>query len=161
MDEAQRDERRLLAAAEDVALLAAVPEEHLQTGQQTCAIAGRVAFGSDDGMLFANLLHLLDGDLCRVLFYASHGKTGGPPRATWHGLFVGVTGAVNGSHPNPAIRPPSTASDGKWTIFWEVAELQPLPPDDTRLISSLRGNGKATSFSKLLIPQRPYIIEPY
>jgi hypothetical protein len=161
MDEAQRDERRLLAATADVALLAAVPEEHLKTGQQTCAAAGRVAFGSEDGMLFANLVHLLAGDPCRVLIYASRGTASGPPRATWHGLFVGVTGAVNGLHPHPAVRPPSTDSDGKWKIFWEVAELQPLPPDETRLISSLKGNGKATKFSNQLVPQRPYIIEPY
>lgn len=155
------DERRQRAATADFALLAPVPAEHLKSGRDVCGKEGRVAFGSNDGMVFAKLLHLLDSDPCRALIYGSHGGPTGLPRATWEGIFLGVTSSLGGMHPNPAVRPPTTASDGKWAIFWEVAELTPLPEPGARLISSLRGQGNAKNFSKQLIPQRPYIIEPY
>jgi len=138
----------------DVALLAVVPEVHLLSGELTCAKEGEVRFGSNDGMVFAELEALLDGGHCPVLIYASESSISGSPRVSWGGTFAGVSSASSDKH-----RPPSTVSDRGWHIHWGVAGLQRLAPDQTRLVSTLRGQHAARPYAKSFVPHRPLIIE--
>ena len=138
----------------DVALLAVVPEVHLLSGERTCAEEGRVRFGSNDGMVFAELEALLDGEHCPVLIYASASSTSGLPRVSWMGTFAGVPRARFDQY-----RPSSTASDSRWQVHWDVAELQRLADAETRLISSLRGHKARRCFAQSFVPHRPLIID--
>lgn len=154
------------------AILASVPEMHLISGLEAIAAqldsddlppnsSPKVAFGSMEFELFAEIEKLRNGKAIDVFIYASHSKADQPlnPEVTWRGLYIGYVGSRRGRYPGKAIfRPKSTATDGPvWAVFWEVEELEqlktPIP------IGSLRGKNKKANYPPRFIPESPMIIE--
>jgi hypothetical protein len=142
----------------DVALLAPVPEEHLQSGLVQCRTEGFVAFGSDAAMIFLELKQLVDQEHpADILFYASRASNSG--LVTFRGRFVDYDGAEGGkAKPSWAkYRPVSTGSDTSWSSFYLVREIhlleKPLP------IASLRKRGNKGKFKSNFIPLGPIIID--
>lgn len=154
------------------AILAPVPEMHLISGLEAIAAQldsedlppdhlPKVAFGSMEFELFAEIEKLRNGQAIEVFIYASHSKTEQPlnSEATWRGLYIGYVGSRRGRYPGKAIfRPQSTATDSPvWAIFWEMQELEqlktPIP------IGNLRGKNKKTNYQPRFIPEAPVLIE--
>lgn len=101
-----------------IALLASVPEVHLISGKAVCDEKGKVAFGSYDFELFLKLKEQSPQGGCEVLIYASHANQPiSPPTVTWRAVYLDFDDAEK-----PALntfRPPSTATDKRWGIFWD------------------------------------------
>lgn len=154
------------------AMLAPVPEIHLISGLEAIAAQldsddfppdqmPKVAFGSMDFEIFAEVEKLRAGKAVEVLIYASEAKGDQPlnPEVTWRGLYVGYVGSRRGRYPGKSIfRPKSTATDSPtWAVFWEVQELEqlktPIP------IGKLRGKNKKTNYQPRFIPEGPVVIE--
>lgn len=145
---------------EEIALLAPVPAEHLASAAELCRKTGRVAFGTDAGMTFAELEAQLNGEGCPVLIYAS--RAGGAPSVGWKGRYVRLVPANYAKYPLGAeFRPASTDTDTRWMLFWEVEALEEAPASERLPIASLRGQGSKT-FAPNFVPHGPLIIEnPY
>lgn len=145
----------------DIALLAPVPEEHLLWGLRTCQETGFVSFGTDAGEALSELRLYADADHpADILFYASHPKQGSAVKAaTFRGRFVGYEGAVEARKKGwDKHRPKSTQTDGKWSSFYLVANLQRL--DVPIPISSLpKRNGKGKKLAKNFVPIGPTLID--
>lgn len=143
----------------EVALLTPVPLEHLESGLAVCEREGRVAYGTESGMVLSELAALAKDAECTVLFYASHTSSSGPARVTWSARFLGLVEAKSGRHPeHNRLRPRSTDSDGDWLIFYEVADLKKLEPADQLTLGSLKTT-KGKKLAKTFIPQGPTLIE--
>lgn len=137
----------------EIALLAPVPLEHLESGLLKCASAGQVAFGSDSGMVLTELAAYASSADCPVLFYASHPGSM-PPTVTWTGCFAGLKGKNDAK----AFRPGSTDSDGEFLIYYVVADLKKLAANQHLLISSLK-TSKGKKLAKTFVPIGPTLIE--
>ncbi|MGB8698247.1 MAG: hypothetical protein WCD18_02425 [Thermosynechococcaceae cyanobacterium] len=157
------------------ALLAPVPEEHLISGLEAIAAqldaedlptehVPKVAFGSMDFEVLAEVETVRGGKSVEVLIYASHAKGDQRlnPEATWRGLYVGYVPSRRGRYPGKSIyRPASTLTDRPtWAVFWEVQELErmqtPIP------IGTLTGKNKKNPYQPRFIPEGPNLIEyPY
>lgn len=158
-----REASALVKPMSEIALLAPVPIEHLESGATTCAREGKVAFGSRaDYEKFHALLSLAEAAEVSVFIYASGGPSG-PPRATWTARFVGAVGSRDGAHPDGMrYRPLSTEkypldNKGHWLLFWEVADLRKL--DEPILISKLKGAGKVRAYVATFKPEGPILID--
>jgi hypothetical protein len=142
----------------DVALLTPVHQEHLISGLETSDATGFVAFGSDAALTLLELSALVDEEhRADILFYASHSKTGGVPRATYRGCFVAYAGKDKAKADWAQYRPPSTASDGNWTGFYLVQNLRRL--EQPVLIASLKKRDGKGKFAKAFYPLGPIIID--
>jgi len=128
---------------ERLALLAPVPEEHLQDGLNVCATRGKVAFGSGKFDLFNKIdTSGLDQDL-PVLIYpsASQNPESLKYKVSWIGTYAGFVNSRMGRHPDGMkFRPPSTKkypldNSGHWAIFWHVKDLKTLQVNQQRFIS--------------------------
>ncbi|KAM3095568.1 hypothetical protein ACKFKG_13220 [Phormidesmis sp. 146-35] len=154
------------------ALLAPVPEMHLISGLEAIALqldsdefpandVPKVAFGSIDFELFAEVEQLRSNKAIEVLIYASHVKGDQPlnSEATWRGLYVGYVGSRRGRYPGKGIhRPKSTVTDRPtWAVFWEVQELERLKTPI--VIGTLQGRNKKTNYQARFIPEGPVLIE--
>ncbi|WP_316197646.1 hypothetical protein [Bradyrhizobium sp. SZCCHNS2002] len=144
----------------DVALLTPVPEEHLQSGLETCTIEGFVAFGTDASMVLSELKYLVDQEHpADILFYASHTSQEGVRYATYRARFVDFDGAVGGRAKAAwaKYRPATTATDGDFTGFYLVRDFRllasPIP------ISSLQKRGNKGKFKSSFHPEGPIIID--
>jgi hypothetical protein len=154
------------------AILTSVPEIHLISGLEAITAqldsdelppnhSPKVAFGSMDFEVFAEVEKLRDGKAIEMFIYASHAQGDQPlnPAVTWRGLYIGYVGSRRGRYPGKSIfRPQSTAKDSPtWAVFWEVEELgqlkSPIP------IGSLRGKNKKTNYQPRFIPESPVLIE--
>lgn len=154
------------------AMLAPVPEMHLISGLEAIAAQldsddlpddqlPKVAFGSMDFEVFAEVEKLRSGKAVDVLIYAADAKGDQPlnPEVTWRGVYVGYVGSRRGRYPGKSIfRPKSTASDSPtWAVFWELQELErlktPIP------IGKLRAKNKKTNYQARFIPEGPVLIE--
>lgn len=143
----------------DVALLTPVPYEHLVSGLPICEAMGRVAFGSDSVEVMSIVAAEARDAQVRVLFYASHAPDAFPARVTWSGTFVGLEGTQAGRHPHhDRLRPPTTASDGPWQIFYEVSDLIALPSAQQLPLTRLKKR-KGALLSKSFLPIGPVLIE--
>ena len=129
----------------DFAILAPVPQEHLDTGQGIAADTGFVAFGSRKFELFRDIDERRDGAEVPVVIYASWEDV--PPKTgtniVWTGWYVGSEETNSGRHSKGMThRPPTTgqyATDnmGHWAVFWHVRALTPLEAADRFPISKL------------------------
>lgn len=154
------------------AILAPVPEMHLLSGLEALTAQldsdelrpdqlPKVAFGSMEFEVFAEVEKLRNGKAVEVVIYASDAKGDQPlnPEVTWRGLYVGYVGSRRGRYPGKSIfRPQATANDSPtWAVFWEVQELEqlktPLP------IGKLRAKNKKTNYQARFIPEGPVLIE--
>jgi hypothetical protein len=149
----------------DVALLAPVPLQHLQSGKLVCAEQGKVAFGSKAWELFRRLDQLRARCKVRTFIYASHSDTIGTPRVSWQAHYIGHIEAQGGRHPQGTKYRPSTTerypedNDGYWAIFWEVEGLQEICENAQRTpLSQLTGLDNGKPFKKQFIPQGPLLI---
>jgi hypothetical protein len=143
-----------MKTAEDIALLAPVPLDHLKSG---AIMEGRVAFGSRAYELFLKLEKLRgDGDV-DVYIYASH-AAGHDAEAAWHARYVGFVRSESGFHPNPEHRPESSLTDTPDSaLFWEVEDLRRLDPPVW--IGKLTGLGKKKPYGHKFPPHGPVLIE--
>jgi hypothetical protein len=153
------------------ALLAPVPEIHLTSGLEAIAAqldsddlppghSPKVAFGSMDFEVFAELEKLRAGKAVEVFIYASDAKDQTLiPKVTWGGLYIGYVGSRRGRYPGKSIfRPPATATDSPtWAVFWEVQGLEPLKTPIQ--IGSLRAKNKKTNYQSRFIPEGAALIE--
>ena len=154
------------------ALLTSVPEMHLISGLEAIAaqldseelppdLSPKVAYGSMDFEVFAEVEKLRNGKAVDVFIYASEAKGDQPlnPEVTWRGLYIGCVGSRRGRYPGKAIfRPQSTATDSPtWAVFWEVQQLErlktPIP------IGNLRPKNKKANCQPRFIPESPILIE--
>ncbi|WP_316185718.1 hypothetical protein [Bradyrhizobium sp. SZCCHNRI1003] len=132
--------------SQDFAILAPVPLEHLQSGEEIARRTGFVAFGSRKWELFREVDELRNGARVPVLIYPSHEDV--PVRdsfiVSWVGWYVGSEESSNGKHSlGMKHRPPTTgqyASDnqGHWAVYWHVRDLHELPVPQRLRISSIQ-----------------------
>jgi hypothetical protein len=144
-----------MTTAKNIALLAPVPLEHLESGEKK---TGRVAFGSRADKLFVKLDERRGKDAVDVYIYASH--SGGPAVVSWKARYVKTVPAVSGSYPknHPTNRPESTFTDTPdSTVFWEVDDLKPLKPPIP--IGELRGLDNKKNYGHQFRPRGPLLIE--
>lgn len=130
----------------DFAILAPVPLEHLETGQEIANANGFVAFGSRKFELFREIEERRNGAAVPVLIYPSHeddpAKTSF--QVSWIGWYIGSEETNNGRHSlGMTHRPPTTgqyAADNKghWAVFWHVRDLTPLASADRFPISKVQ-----------------------
>jgi hypothetical protein len=150
-----------------VGILAPVPATILLSAMQTCAEAGRVAFGSNAWELFdkANREY---GEGLPVMIYPTRpdddpDKLCVPGFATFRGTYLCTTPAKAGKHPNPAVRPLATiqgpSADTAWALFWEVADLRQLPKKDRVAITNLTAEGQKKPLAKGFLPHGPMLVK--
>jgi hypothetical protein len=145
----------MMKTAEDIALLAPVPLEHLKSGG---TMKGRVAFGSRAYEIFLKLEELRGDDDVDVYIYASHAGGLHDAEVSWHARYVGFIRSESGLHPNPKHRPESTFTDTPDSaVFWEVEDLEPLEPPIW--IGTLKGLGKKKPYGHQFPPHGPVLIE--
>lgn len=130
----------------DFAILAPVPLEHLETGQEIANANGFVAFGSRKFELFREIEERRNGAAVPLLIYPSHeddpAKTSF--QVSWIGWYIGSEETNNGRHSlGMTHRPPTTgqyAADNKghWAVFWHVRDLTPLASADRFPISKVQ-----------------------
>lgn len=144
--------------APDVALLTPVPLLHLQSGLEVCRQEGRVAFGSESGLVLSEAVAEAREGPLDVYIYASFGA-GGPPAISWKARLLSYEGATAFLRGGGAkFRPLSTGDDGKWDAFYLVENLVELPSNKRRLISSLKKR-KGGNFAVTFVPHGPVLIE--
>jgi len=130
----------------DLAILAPVPLEHLQSGADIAHKAGFVAFGSRKWELFRKVDELRGGARVPVLIYPSHEDV--PAKlsfvVSWLGWYVGCEESGNGKHSKGMThRPPTTGqytsdNQGHWAVFWHVCDLHELPAAQRLPISAIQ-----------------------
>ena len=144
----------------DVALLTSVPEEHLIAGYETSKATNFVVFGTNAALVLLELKELVDEThQADILFYASHAKTGGPPRVSYRGRFVDYADAkrISDNGDWRKYRPESTQSDTQWGGCYLVRDLHKVEPPV--LIASLKRRGGSSKLAKGFIPIGPIIID--
>ncbi len=143
------------------AILAPLPEAHLAAARQVCQREGKVAFGSRSEQLFRKIDLSRVRDTVDVFIYAAN-----PPQdlgaiISWHGIYVGQVQALpDGTHPDKARYRPHTAYETDslklWTLYWEIAQLQPIQPIQ---ITTLRGFDQSEAYAPNFIPKSLLLIE--
>lgn len=150
------------------AILASVPEMHLESGVETINKLHlesndkvKVAFGSMDFEVFRKADQLRGDQVVEVFIYASQAQSDQPlhSEVTWSGLYINHVNSRNGRYPGKKeFRPASTLSDApRWAVFWEVQDLKLLKTPIK--IASLKGMGKKSHFTSRFIPETPLLIE--
>lgn len=134
-------------------LLAPLQELHLQSGLETEAATGKVAFGCGASKLFHILEHGADVLICATP--CRHPE----PVVTWRAVFRGYVPGIHGAHPaGTKYRPQSTADDTDWDAYWEVSELKSLPKSEWIPVDSLR-SFKTGNLYQAHIPRRPVLVQ--
>lgn len=130
------------------ALLAPVPQEHLESGVEVAARTGYVCFGSQNWNLFVELDGLRGTEYVPVLFYPSHDDVA--PKDTFKVCYQGwyvahVTSDADKRHDDAdGHRPPTVDkwrsefdSPHHWALFWRVRDLKRLPDSEQVAIGTL------------------------
>jgi hypothetical protein len=150
-----------------VGILAPVPAVHLKSALDTCAAAGRVAFGSDAWEVLQRAGKNY-GEGISVLIYPTHhhgdpDRLSDPGYVNFRGVFHGITMAHGGKHPDPTIRPRTTiegrSSDTAWAMFWEVSDLVHLSKEDRIAITDLTAERAHKPFVKGFVPLGPMLVK--
>ena len=144
-------------------LLAPVPAAHLEDGVEVCHREGEVAFGSRAFDVFRDLDDLRGDHPIEAYIYSSHDheRTGGA-KVNWRATYVRRESALlGGSHPDPErFRPPSTWDEdgqGYWLLFWHVANLRPLPPEERIWTSDFKDLKHGRKAREPYAPEGPMI----
>lgn len=148
------------AIANDFAILAPIPKNHLESGLNTCDNHGKVAYGSSCFEFFRDIDKRRGQLDVRVLIYASWQEEMGIPEASWCGIYAGFKESRRGRPPAEYVkfRPASTSTDGlDWGIYWLIRNLRPLSQSiEISKLCSLEGK------QYFAPPRRPLLIEnPY
>ncbi|RWD48638.1 MAG: hypothetical protein EOS25_14735 [Mesorhizobium sp.] len=127
----------------DFAILAPVPLEHLQSGEDIARRTGFVAFGSRKWELFRKVDDLRVAAPVGVLVYDKV-----PAKDSfivcWARWYIGCEESANGKHSQGMThRPPTTGqytsdNQGHWAVFWHVRDLRQLPPSQRLPISVIQ-----------------------
>ena len=128
------------------AILAPVPLEHLDAGQDIVAKEDFVAFGSRKFELFWAIDKRRNGEPASVLIFPSHedDPIGSSFKVSWISWYLGGEETHNGRHSSGMKhRPPTTRQNpvdntGYWAIFWHVTKLVQLAKSKCFPISELR-----------------------
>lgn len=143
--------------ANNFAILAPIPESHLESGLSTCDTHGKVAYGSSCFELFRNIDERRGQLGVRVLIYASWQDGQGKSEVSWCGIYEGFKDSRRGRPPREYVkyRPASTSTDTPdWGIYWLIRNLRPLSqPIDIAELRSLEGREYVSH------PRRPLLIE--
>lgn len=112
------------------AILAPVPEQHLETGKEAIAaqlaadppeIPPTLAYGSRAYDVFRKADEERAGRPVDIYFYASHAENPTlQPQATWKATYIEHVESRRGRYRgNPLHRPPSTAGDKEnyWAVY--------------------------------------------
>lgn len=141
-----------------IALLAPVPIGLLRQAGAVIDAKGKVAFGSRAWELFRSLDELRDGLPIDVFIYAS--KTDVLEKVvSWRGRYLGHVEGVDGKHPaGRRYRSRLAMEDGSgwWAVFWELDNLEQIPPIST---ADLRGYGVVSNYGSSFVPEGPIIID--
>lgn len=146
------------------ALLVPIPHIHLIAGQQVCQQQGKVAFGSRETRLFRHLDLSRYKDEVDIFITSTTPERAIETQITWHGIYIGhVQAEGTGTHPDKARYRPYTDYEndhpGRWWLFWEVRELQPISPLP---IHTLKRFDQKQPFEPDFAPDKPLLIEhPY
>lgn len=146
-------------------ILTPVSEEHLLSGRDVCQREGKVAFGSRAFSLFEQADELRDEAPLDVFIYPSWGSKFGPPKARWHGVYIGHVRSNGGAHPDGMkFRPRSTKeypSDniGHWAVFYELEALRELPKEEALGMPRFRGFGTGKPYVTSFIPEGPLLVD--
>jgi len=110
-------------------VLAPVPALHLPAAAAAFARAGRVAFGSNAWEFWRR--QAPERTAVWVVASSTGFPAGGlpgidPGKVIFRGRLAGIVAAVRGRHPDPALRPDSTAGDEPWAMFFELEMLERL-----------------------------------
>ena len=130
----------------EFAILAPVPLEHLDAGQDILAKESYVAFGSRKFELFRAIDERRNGEDVPVLIYPSHedNQVGSSFKVSWLGWYIGKEETHNGRHSlGMKHRPPTTRQNpadntGYWAVFWHVSKLVQLAESKCFPISELQ-----------------------
>lgn len=119
----------------DLAILAPVPYEHLESGEEVCRREGKVAFGSMKWEFFRDLDARATGEKVPVYLYASWAEGAAQPLATWRATYIGHVEGSGAGHPDGMrYRPPTTGKyptdNSEWAVYWEVEGLGRLADGD-------------------------------
>ena len=146
--------------AENIALLAPVPLEHLLDAREIVETEGKVAFGSQRFDLFRQLDSERNGLPVDVYIYESR-REGHPEGETlWRARYVGREESDLGAHPSGMrFRPKSTTDDTAFAVFWEVDELRPAAQGEWCRLSDLTGFEKKKPYGQPFVPEGPILIE--
>jgi hypothetical protein len=119
----------------DFAILAPVPQEHLDSGEAVASAEGFVCFASDNFEFFRDVDERRAGQPVPILFYQSHASDGSPRFETpWFGWYEGrIEDAAEKRQLEARHRPPTTTKyggdhAGGWGTFYKVRVLRPLAP---------------------------------
>lgn len=148
----------------NIALLAPVPYEHLESGKPICDKEGKVAFGSMAWEVFRELDKERNGASVNVYIYASDSPNSEELEVSWIGRYIGHVESKNGTHPDGMrFRPPSTAKNpgdnkGHWAVFWELDELRELEPSECKPTGAFTGYKSKKQYKKNVVPRGPLLI---
>jgi hypothetical protein len=146
-----------------VGILAPVPAILLKSATETCAAVGRVAFGTEAWEFFAKVNEEYGQGLPVLIYptprYGDPDKLCDPGKVAFCGVYLGLTPARAGKHPNPAVRPSATINDTGWTCFWEVSDLVHIPKQDRVTITSLTAEVQRKPLSIGFVPHGPMLVK--
>lgn len=154
------------------ALLAPVPEAHLQSGLESIAlqfdrdiIPPFIVYGSMAFEVFAEVERIRKDKAVEVLIYATDSSGDRPlnPEVTWKGIYIGCEQASGGGRYRGAAihRPAATASErNKWGIFWKLTQLESFKSGLP--IGKLTAFGTKKPCAPRFMPDAPLLIDyPY
>lgn len=122
------------------AILAPVPEVHLEASKEVLSREASVAFGTGHYSLFDKVDELRQGEPIQVFIYASHEEAQAERSfmVKWRGFYVYQVRHSDGRHPEEKFRPVSALTDKpSWMTFWHVAELEKMDKADWFPISKV------------------------
>ena len=150
----------------DFAILAPVPEEHLESGLEVVENEDFVAYGSQQWELFPQVDKLRSDEPVPVLIYPSYeeDKASVSYVIKWVGWYVGHVRSDMGRHPEGMKHRPETALNyaadisGYWAVFWHVAKLRKLEEEEYCAISSLQSEKTGKYWKAGSAPRGPEIV---
>ena len=150
-----------------IGVLAPVPAIFMKAAQVTCAVQGRVAFGSEAWDVFSRTNKIYGSGIpvliCPTAHHGDPDHIARPGYATFRATYLGTTSAQAGKHPNPAIRPAATiagaGADTRWSFFWEVSDLVQLEKQDHVAITSLTAEGQKKPLSNRFVLHGPMLVK--
>ena len=78
----------------------------------------------------------------------------GESRVTWQGRYTRYIFRDQMTIRDEHLRPPTTRDEGNWTVYWEVADLRRLAPDEEFLVSDLLTT-EGARISPAFVPHGP------
>lgn len=126
-----------------------------------------MAFGSEAWDVFSKVNETY-GNGIPVLIYSTvhHGDPdhlARPGYATFRAVYLGITPAQAGKHPNPSIRPAATlegpGADTAWSIFWEVSDLVQLEKQDHVAIIHQTAEGQRKPLTNRFVLHGPMLVK--